>query len=208
MGAAPKSIPYDWLPPLPPRDPADPFAWLRSAPKAIDPVGTRQDGDEDVPLPVRLTPLTAEARALNLAIPAPFAAFLSAPDLISRVPSCTACYLDLPTRLIPLPGGQPGRLLRFLNDQQCCLLWYLHLTPDGAHSVLSGWPEFHDAATGPTLEDISTPRDLALSAPGFVDFLHRFWLENTLWYAVQEDRPFSADERAYADAAMARAASG
>ena len=68
----------------------------------------------------------------------------------------TACYLDLPTELIELPDGAPGRLLRFMNDQQCCRLWYLHLRLEGEATVVSAWPESHDAATGETLEDVST----------------------------------------------------
>jgi hypothetical protein len=44
--------------------------------------------------------------------------------------------------------------------------------------------------------------------PDGAAYVHRFWLESTLWYAVHEHRPFPANERAYADAAIARAARG
>src|SRR5204862_5037377 len=99
------------------------------------------------------------------------------------------------------PDGGPGRLLRFLNDQQCCLPWYLHLLPDGRHTVVCAWPEFDDGADGSSLEAIATPRDPVICAPSFEDFVYRFLLENTLWFAVEEGRTLSDEERAYIDSA-------
>ena len=53
-----------------------------------------------------------------------------------RIPSCTACYFELPEKIIPFPGDEEGYIIRFLNDQQCVLLWYLYLTRSGKQSIL------------------------------------------------------------------------
>lgn len=149
-GGTYKAVPYEALPPLPARGDDD-FAWLAAAPEVAGGISTRDDVDDDDVDPdeeegsfaVRLKPLLAEANALGLVVPEAFVRFMSDPKLTARVPSCTACYLDLPDRLLPLPEGQPGRL----------------------------------------------------------DFIQRFWLENTLWYAMNNGRKLTPEERAYADAA-------
>lgn len=202
-GGTYKAIAYESLPPLP-AHPGGELAWLAAAPEIASGLGLFDgDGDEEGSAadfgPV-IDRLSAEAAALGLALPPALRPFMTDPALHGRVPTCTACYIELSNRLVPLPDGHPGRLVRFLNDQQCCLIWYLHLTPDGGHTVLCGAPEFHDGK-GDTLEDVATPRDLVVCAPSFEAFLHRFWLENTIWYAVYRKRPLNADERAYCDAA-------
>lgn len=177
-----QAVAYEALPPLPKRE-GNAFSWLRAAPNAPDPLGVI-DAD-DAPSVEDFVPtvdrLTAEARHLGLTVPPAFRTFMTERELHRRVPTCTACYLDLPSRLIALPDGQSGRLLRFLNDQQCCLLWYLHLRPGGDHTVVCADPEWEDDAKGESLEDLVTPRNLVVCAPSLEDFVHRFWLENTLW---------------------------
>ena len=97
--------------------------------------------------------------------------------------------------------GHPGRLLRFMNDQQCCLLWYVLLEPGGGHSVVCAAPEFDHERVGDSLEDVAEPRDAAVCAPSFEAFMHRFWLENSLWFAVNKRQPLTPEQTAYANAA-------
>jgi hypothetical protein len=201
-GSTYQRVPYEELPPLPKR-PGDELAWLRATSVPSDPLDVI---DTDDPPSVeefgpKIDLLTAEAKKLGFTVPPMLRPFMTDPDLHGHVPTCTACYIDLPDRLVPLPEGQPGRLLRFLNDQQCCLLWYLHLTPEGGHSVVCAWPEWDDDADGESLEDFVTPCDLVVCSPSFEDFIHRFWLKNTLWYAVRAKRRLTEDEQAYVDAA-------
>ncbi len=195
-------VPYDALPPLPERLGVG-LAWLRAAPVPPDPLGVI---DTDDPPSVaefgpRLDRLSAEAQQVGLVVPPTLRPFMTDPELHGHVPTCTACYIDLPARLIPLPDGTPGRLLRFLNDQQCCRLWYLHLAPGGGHTVVCALPEWDDDAHGESLEDLVTPRDLVVCAPSLEEFIQRFWLENTLWYAAHTGRKLTEDERAYSMAA-------
>jgi hypothetical protein len=156
--------------------------------------------DQGGSIATRLALIVSEAAKLGLTVPAALVAFIGHPELHRRVPSCTACYLDVPTKLVELPG-HPGRLLRFMNDQQCCLLWYVLLEPGGGHSIVCAVPDFDDDAVGDSLEDIAKPRDVALCAPSFEAFMHRFWLENSLWFAVSKKQPLTAEQRAYANAA-------
>jgi len=202
-----KAVPYEALPPLPATSGDGSFAWLRGAPVSPHGLDFGDDGGEDgeaakkESIDARLALVVAQATAMGLTVPAALVAFIGHPELHRRVPSCTACYLDVPTKLVELPGGQPGRLLRFMNDQQCCILWYVHLEPGGGHSVVCAAPEWHDDANGESLEDVSTPRDVEMCAPSFESFIQRFWLENTLWFAVSKRTPLTAEQRAYADAA-------
>jgi hypothetical protein len=204
-----KPIPYEALPPLPTTHGDEgPFAWLRGAP--VSPHGLDFGDDADAAtdadakrasIEERLARIVALATKLGFTVPPTLVAFIGHPELHSRVPSCTACYLDVPTHLVPRPDGKPGVLLRFMNDQQCCLLWYVLLEPGGGHRVVVAAPDFDDDAVGETLEDVARPRDVAVCAPSFEAFIRRFWLENTLWFAVNKRLPLTADQRVYADAA-------
>jgi hypothetical protein len=202
-----RAVPLELLPPLPSTKRDGSFDWLREAPLSPHGLDFGDDDLEDSPegerasVHVRLGQVVAAAEALGLSVPGELVRFVDDPGLHGRVPSCTACYLDVPTKLVALPGGEPGRLLRFMNDQQCCLLWYVHLLPDGTHSIVCAAPEWDEAPSGDTLEDVSRPRDLVTCAASFEEFVQRFWLENTLWFAAQKRTPFTPEQKAYADAA-------
>ena len=200
-----KAIPVELLPPLPNTKLDGSFAWLRAEPESphgLD-FGDDDGGDEKESIHVRLARIVDEAKKLRLVVPGELVRFIDDEGLHGRVSSCTSCYLDVPTKLVPLPDGQPGRLLRFMNDQQCCLLWYVHLQPDGGHQVVCAYPEFADDLTGDSLEDVSRPKDLVVCAPSFEEFIQRFWIENTLWFTCNKGAPLSPDLQAYADAAKA-----
>ena len=100
-------FPYDLLPP-------------------IDPAGFRGDFRPA---------LVAEATARGVSLPSTFLAFMRDPEAHRRVPTCTACYFDLPPEMTPSPFGDGVHLIRFLNDQQWLLLWHLYLKPSGEHCL-------------------------------------------------------------------------
>lgn len=141
-----------------------------------------------------LADLASQAAARGLVLPNAMVTFLSRPDLHGRVPTCTACYLDLSRRLVD------GRLVRFLNDQQCCLLWYVLLEKGGGHSVVAAYPEWKDE-DAELLDDAIEPRDFVRCAASFEEFVYRFWIENTIWFAENKKRPLGPPEQAYAVAA-------
>lgn len=102
--------------------------------------------------------------------------------------------------------GEPGCLLRFMNDQQCCLVWCLHLLPGGGHTVVAATPEFIDDAQGENLEELASFVDPVVCADDFEEFIHRFWLENILWKVANNPRPLTPEEDAYLAHARARRA--
>jgi hypothetical protein len=153
--------------------------------------------------PTKLARLAEQAAYDGLSLPDSFSTFISDLRVHRRVPTCTACYLDLADRLIDAPGAS-GRLLRFMNDQQCVLLWYLYLRPDGQHAVLACTPEWDDEADGETLEDFVRLNEILFCAPTFDEFIHRFWVENTIWFSLHEARPMTPEQKRYLDAARQR----
>jgi hypothetical protein len=191
-----RTIAYDALPPVVP-DPT--FAWLTASPAHQDGVRLHEDSDPvDEPLAARVV----EARAAGLSVPPSFVSFMTQPRLHSRIPSCTACYFDLGARLVSLPDhAGPERLLRFMNDQQACYLWYLLLEPGGAHRVAVAMPRWKEGVDAPALEECADPQDVVVCASSFDEFIRRLWIENTLWYAAQGGGPVEGELLAYAEAA-------
>jgi hypothetical protein len=87
-----------------------------------------------------------------------------------------------------------------MNDQQCVLLWYLYLEEGHAPAVAVGAPQFDDEEPGESLDDVVQLTDLYFCAPTFEEFILRFWLENTIWYALQQRRPLALEQSQYLDA--------
>jgi hypothetical protein len=181
------------------------FTWLRSAPRVDDGLKVwRRDGvDKDL----RDVALAAEREGLSL--PPVFLACMMDPELDGRVPSCTGCFYDLASRLVELPERpSPGRLLRFLRDQQDCCAWYLLLEPGGEHQVVCGCPEGteEEPFDPKDLEHVPIPEDIAICALGFEEFIKRFWIENAICFAVNRRERLEGELREYSEAAEVAAA--
>jgi hypothetical protein len=189
-------IAYDDLPPLESSGSEGSFDWLTELPDDDDALAFE---DVSVSPMDQMMRLADRGTRLGLSIPTSFFSFMSSPAIHRRIPTCTACYLDLPNRLVEVPGVA-GRLLRFMNDQQSVLLWYLYLVPNGEHAVVVATPEWDEDADGDTLEDVVRLTDIVLCAPTFDAFIHRFWLENTIWYALYEGRQMTGEQKRYLDA--------
>lgn len=194
-----KAVPYEALPSI--AGPLDgSFGWLTSVPSA--PYGMSFEHQEDEPIDEYVDDRVAEANRAGLTIPPAFVAFMKDPELHTRIPSCTACYYDLGARLVPLPEhAGPERLLRFMNDQQACYLWYLLLEPNGGHRVVVACPEWKEDSSGDSLEDAADPSEVVVCAESFEEFIKRFWIENTLWAAADRGRTLEGELLAYSDAA-------
>jgi hypothetical protein len=168
--------PYESLPPLGPFSGA--FEWF---------------GDLGDPVPdrvARLDRLAVGLAAQGLALPGDFVAFHTGghSDLALDEVSVTACWTDVSE---PLPSPvEPGAfLVRFLRDQQDCVLWYLYLRPSGETFVVySGFDyeyEFQARADGEeTGADLGDRAAITWCAPSFEEFAGRFWIENRAWHAL------------------------
>jgi hypothetical protein len=201
-GGTYKWVPYDALPPVGALDGS--FDWLGAQDEAE---GLGLDPPNNVSLE-ELTAREQEAMEGGLRLPAPFVRFMQDEDLHARLPSPTACYLELGARLVAIPNHDgPERLLRFMNDQQVCYLWYLLLEPDGKHRVVVARPKWLDKR-GSSLEDITIINDVTECASSFEELIKRMWIENTLWYANVNKLPVTGELAAYEEAASKAVASG
>ena len=86
------------------------------------------------------------------------------------------------------------------------VLWYLHLTANGGCSVAYAEPahddEDEDAPEGASLDDVMKLGNVAICAASFEEFVHRFWMEKTLWFSLYEKTkaPLTPEQQAYLDA--------
>ncbi len=143
-----------------------------------------------------LTLLLAAAQKLNVRLPAPFVKFMGAAALQKQIPSCTACYFDLPERIVPSPMGDKGYIIRFLNDQQGVLFWYLYLSSTGQECVLVS-PILFDSEMPGEISQEGLIRQTGFCSETFEAFIYRFWLENTLWFALSGGEPLTPEQKRY-----------
>jgi len=194
--------PFESLPPLP--EPDETLGWLGPLDDATDRMmGVHRNAPE---ARGRVGEIAAQARARGLALPESFIRLMGAPALQDRIPSCTACTFALPEQIVRCPASEDGYIVRFLNDQQDVLLWYLYLTPAGEHCVLVSPIGLDDIAA--EMPDAALTEEWRRSilantvvcAPSFAAFIHRFWLENVLWFKLNEgegDGGLTDEERRY-----------
>ncbi len=191
------SFPSESLPPLTNFDGT--LSWLGTLPEQLDRQMEihRNDPSERG----QIDAIAEQARHLGLTLPPAFVELMGSSELQDRIPSCTACYFKLADRIIPCPAAEQGSIVGFLRDQQDVLLWYLYLTPNGEARVIVSPFELDDESE--ELTDVARANILAqtvVCAPTFDEFLYRFWLENTLWFKLNESgATFTPDEQAYLD---------
>jgi hypothetical protein len=161
------------------------FTWLG---------GTGEPAPEQA---VILDRLAAQLAINDLTLPQDFVTFQTDANLhytLDEV-SVTACWTDISE---PLPSPvEPGAfLVRFLRDQQDCVIWYLYLRPSGETFVVLSNRDYEYEArrdgeeTESDLDDVEEQRAMIFwCAPSFEEFAHRFWLENRLWHALHGPNP-------------------
>ncbi|GHI09069.1 hypothetical protein AQI88_12490 [Streptomyces cellostaticus] len=178
--------PYASLPPLDPDRYTGRFDWLGPA------------GEPVAEQVTRLTALAAELAAGGLTLPQDFVTFRtgSRRHTARDTVSVTGCWPDLSDPL-PSPAEPGAALVRFLRDQQDCVLWYLYLRPTGEASVVQSCLDHEYEAQRDGRRTESDPEEseeqraaIFWCAPSFEEFAHRFWIENRVWRATRgEDLP-------------------
>jgi hypothetical protein len=171
---------------------SDDLSWLEDRPRTDLGIDTGDEGQQVRPL----TTADLDALAGHLPLPASLRLFAARPDLQPRVPSVTACYLDLGDLLVPTTVDG-GHLLHVLSDQQWVCHWLLYTDADRNEAVVvSGEPigfrldkEWEDPP--PEVIPMDGSYDLEVAADSFVEFLYRFWIENELWLALEHGGPLS-----------------
>jgi hypothetical protein len=171
----------DWLTPLDPRLDAEMAEF-------------RRDAAERGHVDANLRSVLAAAGRAGLRLPRAFIRLMESRALQDRFPSVTACYFDLPRSIVRAPLTAGGHVVRFLNDQQGCLFWYLWLRTDGSDSVLCTDALLDDEASDEAAGDTG---ELIECAASFEAFLYRYWLEQRLWFALRDRRPLTRDQERY-----------
>ena len=193
--------PYDSLPPI--TVPDEKLAWLGPLTDTMD---QQMDVHRRPEKPTgKIHEIVTQSGALGLTLPDAFMRLMLSRELQDRIPSCTACFFKLGERILPCPGDPNGYIVRFLNDQQDCVLWYLYLNKAGEHCVLAALPELETYADpAHPAEPEMIARVVAatwICAPTFAEFIYRFWLENEIWFRLNESGggPLDEAEQRYVD---------
>lgn len=189
QGTAYKRVAYARVPGLPVRDGS--FEWLSVLPPGVQGMPFVYECEPDLAaVTAHLRRLSADATARSLTIPTAFVRFVSDPGLHGRVATTTHSYFELGEELLPVPGHSgPERLLMFMYDLG--LGWYLLLEPGAQHRIV--------CASGTPPEEPLV--DLRVCADSFEEFIERFWIESTLWFAEQLGTPIEGPLRDYLEAA-------
>ncbi|MFE9094112.1 hypothetical protein [Streptomyces sp. NPDC007264] len=178
--------PYESIPPLDPGRFTGSFDWLGGV------------GDLDPEQADRLGRLAESLSALGVTLPGDFVAFQTAANLHNRLGwvSVTGCRRDISDPL-PSPVEDGAYLVRFLRDQQDCVFWYLYLRPSGEAFVVFSGVDYEEYAARKeegekeSGDEVSHReahrRGIGWCAPTFEEFAYRFWVENRLWYATDDD---------------------
>ncbi|MFD8809356.1 hypothetical protein [Streptomyces sp. NPDC059597] len=172
-----EDYPYDSLPPLDSARFTGAFEWL---------------GGTTAPAPERaaiLDRLATDLAARGLTLPQDFAAFHTDAAFHRSLDevSVTGCWTHL-SGPIPSPVEPGAFLVRFLRDQQDCVIWYLYLRASGEAFVVHCSLDLDE----PDALDGQQPA-LLWCAPSFEEFAYRFWVENRLWEPVNNGESASIE---------------
>ena len=148
--------------------------------------------------------ILVQADEKGIALPSAFVELIQSEALQDRFPSATACYFDLPEKIVSAPFGLDGHIIRFLNDQQICVLWYLHLPTSAKPRVLASYPvegadfleELDHQDPGMVTEALDATR---MVAPSFSEFLYRYWIENSVWLKSSNGIDLTPEEEEYVE---------
>ncbi|MFO0594632.1 MAG: TIGR02996 domain-containing protein [Myxococcaceae bacterium] len=185
---------YARQPPLPLDRLDGTFAWLAASPERTSFI----DEEDDTQWAPRLASL--KQRGFN--VPTAFERLMLDADLQRRVPSCTDNTFLSGKRAEEHPQPDGGLFVTFYTDSQSCVLWGLRLGKgsDRYAAVLAGAPEYPDTDP-PEGEPYFRFPDLTFNAPTFETFVYRWWLENSIWFALNGfgggKRALTPDEQTY-----------
>ncbi|GAA1680361.1 hypothetical protein GCM10009765_31970 [Fodinicola feengrottensis] len=146
--------------------------------------------------PVVLAELVSSLTELGFTLPAAFTTFLGNEKLLSGVSSCTCCTWDIPAKPSPSPLADGAYLVRFMRDSQDLLFWYLHLDQENPPFVVVSSFNFETAAD---LDPEEALDQLWFCGPEFEEFLYRFWIENEIWFATNEEKKLTPTQLAYVE---------
>ena len=185
------SFSYDNLPPVRKEIFDGKYEWLKQSDihersiYAVDESGSQ------------LSKLLTESTQKNVRLPEEFVNFMRSPELLKHIRSSTDCFFELSENLLESPFGEGDFLIRFLNDSQGCLFWYLYITKDNDHFVIVSGKlldpyeyadeDDDDDFVEDKIYDSDNEPQIYFCAASFEEFVYRFWMENEIWYSLSYD---------------------
>jgi hypothetical protein len=181
---------------------SDDFGWLAQVSpelcRVIADTSTLDSSDNQI---ANFEGIVARSRNLGLNLLEPFLRFMRDTSLQGKIPTCTACSLALSEDFIQVPGADGSFLLRFMNDSQSCVMWYLCLDREGIVGVVASFyffePEIFEAMGYEEVKREDLFKNAFLCADTFAEFMYRFWVENTIWYSLHEQLPLTLLQEEY-----------
>jgi hypothetical protein len=144
------------------------------------------------------------AKSKGIILPGPFLVFFESPYHQNCMISATDCYFELSDKIVEIPGNQSGYLIRFMNDSQNVMQWYLYIDEESDHWVVaSNWMIDSEYPKGKSLE--SKLENAYICANSFEEFIYRFWIENRIWISGTFNLPRSKEEKEYIEEVKRRA---
>jgi hypothetical protein len=191
-------FPYDSVPPLDHLSFTGSFEWLGDLGEVVDDEFTTEFRDVEL-----------AAAAAGVPLPADFVTFQTRSGTRGALDAVSCCWSSL-SDLMPSPFEPGAYLVRFLRDQQDCVIWYLYLRPGEdafvVHSHELAWyldhllDDFDDGWEPPELTAAELAAEVSWCAPSFEQFAYRFWIENRLWDVLEDGgRDPEPAERDYLD---------
>lgn len=144
-----------------------------------------------------LAAVEADLAPLGLRLPADFRTFYRSGSLCRAFDevSVTACWSDL-SGALRSPVEEGARLVRFLRDQQDCVIWYLYLRPSGETFVVCSHLDLDMELAEQELNAAqaaefraAAAESLVRCASTFEEFAYRFVVENELWMHLNTTNP-------------------
>lgn len=136
----------------------------------------------------------------NIVLPKPLVTFMSSSIAQYLVPSCTACYFDLPEKATPFNWlGEQGYIFHFYRDQQDCLFWYYYVRENGEDCIVCSPIPLFDEAIPDDLTDEIIKREVLYTADTFEEFIYRTWVENLLWFMEEDGMTLDAQTKQLCD---------
>jgi hypothetical protein len=182
------------LPPLPAETALDgSLSWLADPGRDLEWAVGRSELSRvfDVSTLDRLRSTVAE---LGLQLPDGFERFMGT-ERRNWVRSVNASWLQLPERIVSVPGTEV-LAIRFMNDQQGALHWYLTLDHEGEHGVIVSIDRFDDPDP---LDPPGLIPERYWCAPSFEAFLYRYWLECEIYFRLWKQELMTPEQQTYAD---------
>ncbi|MFF5701365.1 hypothetical protein ACFY7H_02460 [Streptomyces sp. NPDC012794] len=136
-----------------------------------------------------LAAVEADLAPLGLRLPTDFRTFYRSGSLCRAFDevSVTACWSDL-SGALRSPVEEGARLVRFLRDQQDCVIWYVYLRPSGETFVVFSHLDLdvelaeRELTAAQAAEfRAAAAESLVRCASTFEEFAYRFVVENELW---------------------------